>query len=429
MSPASSNDIRFLPLQIKCIPLEGTRRDAFPVYEILVGAAAAAHSSNTERESIDLMEWAFIAVGLLPWNDGSCRTTERLTIRLLVGPSYRLRMIPVLSPPIRVLPPPLRIPPPLRLTVLPPTLLNTEPEILGSPRLLPRPPFLGLPRFRVKRGFLDRVYKFLSIKRRIIGYGWIVRACNELSKAVYGIEGGSTGYKRELRLRTVEITLNHRNRLVLTREAIAFPGPSLTLPDLREKLMRRRSEAPSFSSSQLVYLNAPSISTSKKIPGWPWKYLFVLVCTLDAFFNFLHRLYLLSPLFLSWIAESLIIFPGDPRFSSSPALSRSSTFVNVSSDVSFAGLVSATYALPNPGLRHFQPRSDTEADAQPAVGNHTFGLTRRGESSAARTSNPAEGSAGTTAPYFVKGLTSRPGYNIPPVAVGASRSSPISLEL
>ncbi|KAJ3771516.1 hypothetical protein FB446DRAFT_100227 [Lentinula raphanica] len=236
--------------------------------------------------------------------------------------------------------------------------------------------------------------------------------------------------RAELRLRTVEITLNHRNRLVLTREAIAFPDPSLTLPDLREKLIRRRSEAPSFSSSQLVYLNAPSISTSKKIPGWPWKYLSVLVCTLDAFFDFLHRLYLLSPLFLSWIAESLIIVC-DPRFSSSPALSRSSPFVNVSSDVSFApnplrlyptnmrfnivlllGLVSATYALPNPGLRHFQPRSDTEADAQRAVGNHTFGLTRRGESSAARTSNPAEGSAGTTAPYFVKGLASRPGYNI-----------------
>ncbi|KAJ3714763.1 hypothetical protein C8R42DRAFT_726258 [Lentinula raphanica] len=43
------------------------------------------------------------------------------------------------------------------------------------------------------------------------------------------------------------------------------------------------------------------------------------------------------------------------------------------------GLVSATYALPNPGLRHFQPRSDTEAepDPQPAVGNHTFGLMPR----------------------------------------------------
>ncbi|KAJ3771517.1 hypothetical protein FB446DRAFT_100439 [Lentinula raphanica] len=44
------------------------------------------------------------------------------------------------------------------------------------------------------------------------------------------------------------------------------------------------------------------------------------------------------------------------------------------------GLVSATYALPNPGLRHFQPRSDMEADAHPAVGNHTSGLMPRADS-------------------------------------------------
>ncbi|KAJ3746974.1 hypothetical protein EV360DRAFT_76362 [Lentinula raphanica] len=173
----------------------------------------------------------------------------------------------------------------------------------------------------------------------------------------------------------------------------------------------------------------------KKIPGWPWKYLSVLVCTLDAFFaffDFLHRLYLRSSLLLSWIAESLIIVFS--RRSSIFFKSCSFTIINFCQRflerflapnplrlyptnsmrfniVLLLGLVSATCALPNPGLRHFQPRSDPDAGAQPTVGNHTSGLTRCADS-AAHTSNPAEGSAGTTAPYFVKGHTSGPRYNI-----------------
>ncbi|KAJ3832445.1 hypothetical protein F5878DRAFT_8726 [Lentinula raphanica] len=80
------------------------------------------------------------------------------------------------------------------------------------------------------------------------------------------------------------------------------------------------------------------------------------------------------------------------------------------------GLVSATYALPNPGLRHFQPRSDSEAEAddQPAVENHTSGLLPRADSAAHTSADSAESRVGVTQPYFLTDPKLGPQYTILP---------------